>query len=437
MVQLDETFGVSKNPVLSYLERQNVDGLFQDALRTDKQVIVYGSSKQGKTALVEKHAPYKDNVVIRCSPSSGIIDIYKSILRNHGIEVETEKEKSHSSETSVGVSAKVTAHIPLIGGIEVGTSPDVSAQTTETQKTTTIEFNLELPQDISELLRKVGAKKFIILENFHYLTYDLQKRLAFDLRNFQELGIRFIILGVWREKNRLTQYNGDLLDRIEDVPVEPWEKSDFQKVVLKGANALNIEFSKSIIDKIIENSFDSIGVVQELLKLTCKHAGITETQKSKVIIDNADLVDNAISEKLEDYSSRHVRSLEDIAEGRRANKAKEGNVPLYLPYYLVRAFLDFDFSDVVKGIRREQIESKIKSMHHRQDDVRPGDISNLLHRFAELQSSKHIIPPIFDYDQSTRTMRVVDSTFYFFLRNADRISIANNLINPLEIGDTD
>jgi len=65
-------------------------------------------------------------------------------------------------------------------------------------------------------------------------------------------------------------------------------------------------------------------------------------------------------------------------------------------------------------------------------DVRPSDMSFLLHTFAELQSEKKIAPPIFDYDRSTRAMRVVDSTFHFFLRNVDRKKLADELVNPLD-----
>lgn len=324
----------------------------------------------------------------------------------------------------------------------LGSSPKKGAKlqtadkSTYTQRTQTIEFNLELPQDIFELVRRVNSKKFIILENFHYLNEELQRKLSFDLRTFQELGMRFIILGVWREKNRLTQFNGDLLDRIEEVPVEPWEQSDFEKVISKGSNALNIKFSNSIITKIIDNAFDSIGVMQELLKLTCKSADTLKEGQLLREINDEKHVENAIAEKVEYYASRHERSLESIAEGRRANKPKGNHIPLYLPYYLVRAFLGFEFNEIVKGVRREFIESKIKSFHHRPNDVRPTDISNLLHKFAELQSEKKIVPPIFDYDRSTKTMRVIDSTFYFFLRNTDRNRIIETLINPLEARDT-
>jgi hypothetical protein len=60
-------------------------------------------------------------------------------------------------------------------------------------------------------IKEAGDTRTIILEKFHYLNDEKQKQLAFDLRTFQELGIRFVILGVWREKNRLSQFNGDLL----------------------------------------------------------------------------------------------------------------------------------------------------------------------------------------------------------------------------------
>ena len=58
-------------------------------------------------------------------------------------------------------------------------------------------------------------------------------------------------------------------------------------------------------------------------------------------------------------------------------------------------------------------------------------MSNLLYNLAALQASKSISPPIIDYDKSTKLLQVVDSTFYFFLKNADLKSIAGEIPNPL------
>lgn len=76
------------------------------------------------------------------------------------------------------------------------------------------------------------------------------------------------------------------------------------------------------------------------------------------------------------------------------------------------------YDGLVNGMRRSVIQENIQRIHHRPDDVRASDMSNLLYNLAALQAEKDISPPIVDYDRSTKMLQVVDSTFYFFLKNA-------------------
>ena len=118
----------------------------------------------------------------------------------------------------------------------------------------------------------------MILENFHYLNDDIQKQFAFDLRGLPRTRSQVCRpRRFWREKNRMAQFNGDLLDRVLEVPVEPWTTEDFKRVADAGAKALNVSFSDEILHKTIEASFSSIGVFQELLKGICSEEGIKET----------------------------------------------------------------------------------------------------------------------------------------------------------------
>ena len=430
--KLEDVFGVSKKRVLSYLERVAVDGFFVKALNSDKHIIVYGSSKQGKTSLVDKHLPYESNVLVSCTPKFEPTDIYKTILRDETIQIESGSEKSVGSSSKFSAGTKIKAILPFLGSGEAGVRGDIGETSAQRTRYAQIEVNLALPQDITTLLRQVDFKKLIILENFHYLSLEAQKTLAYDLRSFQELGVRFVILGVWREKNRLTQFNGDLQDRIIEVPVEPWSRREFLDVIRIGSEKLNIDIDRTIQERIVESAFDSIGVVQELVKEVCAGAGVEETREDLKRIADPALLEAAITKKTDDYSARHLRALEDIAEGRKSKRATEDSIPLYLPYYTVKALLNFPFDHVVKGIRREELEEQIKKDHHRAKDVRPSDMSNLLHNFAELQSEKGIVPPIFDYDQNTRMMRVVDSTFYFFLRHVDKNRVLSNIENRVD-----
>lgn len=431
MPLLEEVFGVSSKPVLSYLSRTAVDDRFLEALKSDKQIVVYGSSKQGKTALVSKYVPYDDNVVVRLTPKTDMVDLYGAILRGFGVRIKKASAEKSEEGSSATLGTKLKALIPVFSS-EVSASGSQTEKTSEEESYDELPFNLELAQDVSELIRKSGCSKTIILENFHYLDDQRQRQLSFDLRTFQELGIRFIILGVWREKNRLAQFNGDLVDRITEVPVEPWEIIDFIAVAKIGAQHLNLSFSQQLLQSCCESSFSSIGVFQELLKEVCISANIRETCKILQLLQDLGLLSQAKAKKASDYAARHQRALEAVAAGNVSSSPKQGVLPLFLPYYLVKVILSIGYDGLANGMPRSVVHERIQAIHHRRDDVRASDMSNLLHNLAALQSNKNITPPIIDFDQNSRLLQVVDSTFYFFLRNADLRTISDEIPNPLD-----
>ena len=426
---LKEVFGVSKDPVLSYYQRSSVDTSFTTALNEDKQIVVYGASKQGKTALVSRHLSPSQSIVVQLSPKAEVEDIYKTVLHEAGVQVTESAGLIRGTESSATGKLGFKAQIPALGAIEAGIEAGGKKTLGRNESYKEIPLNLSLPNDVAMLLRQVGNKKAIVLENFHYLNDDMQKQLAFDLRTFQELGVRFVILGVWREKNRLSQFNGDLLDRVHEIPVEPWYKDDFENVAVRGQAALNIKFGANVLEACKEASFQSIGVFQELLKQTCVAAGISETQTVLRVVDRIEYFDTAKSTKAQDYGARHERALESIASGAKTGGHK-GEIPLFLPYYLIRVICEAGYDGLSNGMRRSVIQERIQAIHHRPDDVRASDMSNLLYNLAAAQASKGITPPIIDYDQSQKLLQVVDSTFYFFLKNSDLKSFVEQLYNP-------
>lgn len=433
MVELNRVFGVSPNQVLSYIEREKIDTKFHDSLNTGNHIVVYGASKQGKTALVSRYVPYDDNIVIRLTPNSNISDIYSSILRQVGIEIEVSSQINTSTDTSATVGIKAKAKILFLGGGEANADGTVSSGNKKEKSYQTIPFNLAVAQDISEILHKISLRKKIILENFHYLDEEKQRELSFDLRTFQESGIIFIILGVWRKKDKLRNFCPDLTDRIDDVPVEPWEECDFRKVIEKGSEELNISLSESIAANFIHNSFGSVGVLQELLRVFCKNAGVNKTHVGDTLnIDDNSHASAALSEKSDEYRETHQQALELLASGNVTHSKGKDNAPLHLPYYLVRVIAQKGYDGVFGGLSRADITEGIKAIHHRPADVRPSDISNLLHNISSLQFKKKLNPPLIDYDRGKRQMFAIDSTFFYFLKNSDLAEFEEELPSPLE-----
>lgn len=95
-----------------------------------------------------------------------------------------------------------------------------------------------------------------------------------------------------------------------------------------------------------------------------------------------------------------------------------------------KVLLNEPFDEINKGLKRKYLHEKIKEIHHRPDDVRASDMGYFLKTLVQNQLKKKISPPIFDYDLSTRSVKIIDSTFYFFLKNYNRQEILDELSIP-------
>jgi hypothetical protein len=425
-----DVFGVKSTLIKSYIEREAVDEKFKAALSSGNEIVIYGSSKQGKTSLLLKHLDVTKYIKVECSPQTTTIDIYKSVLRQLRITfIESETVES-TVEKGFKVGGGFKVKVPFIG--ETGINPELSNQTGQTkeQNTMHVEYNLVLAQDVSELLQTQRFNKFIVLENFHYLPNEVQETLAYDLRIFQDYGFIFIILGIWREANRLVQFNGDLLDRVTEVPVEPWDRNDFLKVIEKGEKLLNVDFS-NIKKQVIDESFNSVGVVQEICKLSCLEAGLKSTSQDTVYITNEHF-EVAKIKKAKEYGVRHIRNFESFVDVRVRISTQSGKPSLAYPYYFIRLLLTHDFQEIHNGLSRVQLLEEIRRIHHRPSDVRSSDLGQFLHNITRHQINKRIQPPFVDYDRGGKTLKIIDSSLYFFLKHCNRAEILADIPNPVE-----
>ncbi len=282
-MQLEEVFGVSDDKLSTHVSRPEVDNSMKRALVGKKQIVIYGPSGQGKTTLLKDHVEEKSRIVVQCLPAMGLRDIYRTVLEKLGVRI-------RSTDTIRDGGGRWTKFDFRVGiPTQVGTGAKKPGEGNARETPTETDVHVSGAQDVADLIREHFPGRAIILENFHHLDDNVQKRFAFDLRTFQDIGTEVIILGAWGKGSRLTQYNGDLVDRMVEIPVEPWDVAHLRKIVGLGEESLNIDMSE-IRDGLIGESSGNVGMLQELCKGCCHSANVLETEKDTRKITRADLV---------------------------------------------------------------------------------------------------------------------------------------------------
>lgn len=277
----DDVFGVSRDIPLNYVVRKTVDYKLIEDLTLDKHVIIYGSSKQGKTSLRKHCLNEQDYILVQCQNRWGLDKLADGILKEAGYQVEVSEQKTVENRNKI--TAKVSTKLNSLGFYEVGSNVELSkdGSTSHVKIIQPIELDPSDPNDLVAALKQISFDKYIVLEDFHYLPQETQESYAFFLKTIHERSkLCFIIVAVWREENRLIVFNGDLSGRIVSVDADAWTPEELMKVIEDGEKILNIRFQNKFKDDLIKLSLGSVYIVQDCCLRACKSAEVFETEKT-------------------------------------------------------------------------------------------------------------------------------------------------------------
>src|ERR1700729_4002239 len=100
----DDVFGISRDLPLNYVVRNSADVSLIDNLTRDKHLVIYGSSKQGKTSLRKHCLKDDDYIVIQCSNTWKVEDINTNILKRAGFEVNQSMKLTTAGKNKISAS---------------------------------------------------------------------------------------------------------------------------------------------------------------------------------------------------------------------------------------------------------------------------------------------------------------------------------------------
>ncbi|NPE28571.1 hypothetical protein HNV12_11495 [Methanococcoides sp. SA1] len=410
-LKVDEVYGITRDIPLNYVERESVDIKLLDNLSRRNHIVIFGSSKQGKTCLRKRCLDEDQCIVIQCLNNWGTYELNSAILKKAGYEIKLSSTKSVSGREKI--SASITGSLVAITSKITG-----SEEKEEKSESTSRTFDLEPedPNDIISALESINFDKYIVLEDFHYLPVESQQNFSSSLKAFHESSnFCFIIVGVWLDENRLIVYNGDLTGRVISVNADNWEQNELEEVIDNGAELLNIHFTDRFKRELIDKCYDSVYIVQESCRIACKLQGIAETTTGtppNIDINEETDVSEIIKGIVSQQDARYFSFLTKFSEGFQ-------DTVLKMYGWLLYTILDANINILERGLNYRYIKDTLFDAHPRGNELNPGNLTKALKSISSLQAKKDIKPFILDYNESDRKLTIVDKGLYIWLDSKD------------------
>jgi hypothetical protein len=121
--RLDDVYGITRQGVpRTYVAREDVDERFLNEITRDQHIVVYGSSKQGKSSLLRTALNHDDYVAIQCAIDWDKESVYRAILKEIGISVAESESQTHSGSRELKAEVKAEGGVPIFAKASGGTT---------------------------------------------------------------------------------------------------------------------------------------------------------------------------------------------------------------------------------------------------------------------------------------------------------------------------
>lgn len=399
-----EVFGIRPEVnEYSYIDRGSLDIELKKLLdRRQSHIAIRGASKSGKSWLRQR--VLNNPIVVQCRLDYELGHIYRDALARLDIRLEVEATKkakfegkvSASGEAGVKLLAKVT------GGGELGASAE-----RETKLQTVGKDHADL-EFVASLIRESG--RVLVIEDFHYLPVEQQKRFAFDLKTLWDYKVFVVVVGVWSTQNMMITLNPDLSERIDEVSVV-WTDSELREVLLKGCSHLNIEVGQKVAEELSAIAYGSAGLLQKLaLRYLDDELGLTEGSQTKVVVEDLPKVKDAAMHVADQLNQLYQTFARRVSEGIRSRTNATG---IYA--HAMAAIMDADDASLSLGLSAKDIH---RVAHRRQQRVQLSNLKAVLSKFPSLQVDDAGRGLVLAYDPQDEIVSVVDKQLLLYRKFA-------------------
>lgn len=401
-MRTDQVFGIAPGVrENSYVDRGNLDEALARALERSSHVAIRGPSKSGKSWLRQK--VLQDPIIVQCRLRKPFTDIYVDALSqlNIGIQI----KEAHQGVFKASLAANGEGAAMLLA--KVGISASLARDTTTTSEQRVAGHDINDLRFIAEIIKASGRR--LVVEDFHYMSTDDRRNLAFDLKALWDYGVFVVIIGVWSETNLLLHLNPDLTGRVVEISID-WSPQDLARILTKGGSALHIDFDPNVRDELVDLSYANAGLLQQLALLTLDDAGIKEKGIFTKRVLNVAHVESASMTYADQLNPLYQQFAKRVAAGMRTRKNATG---IYA--HAMAAIMEASDVELVNGLHARTIFDRAV---RRQPRIQYSNLKAILEKMPELQVDDDGRGLILGYSPATEEVTVVDRQLLLYRRCA-------------------
>lgn len=397
--KVNEVFGVTPEILPdSYVDRGALDAEFNTLLGRSTHIAVRGESKCGKTWL--RQSQIETPIIVQCRLERTVVDVYVDALSQLGIEFEVSNSRQNTLKGTLRAVGEFGSRLLAKAGIEVSAGVEDSKSSEKVKAG----HDINDLRFIADILRASGRR--LVVEDFHYLSLKERRRFAFDLKALWDYKLFVVIVGVWSQSNMLLYLNPDLSGRVREISIF-WSDEDLERVIEKGAKALNLEFSTAVKAQAIADCFSNVGILQSLILSTLDELGVEASGPTRVI-DQTTALTSAAMAYADQLNPLYQQFAARVSSGIRGRKDSTG---IYA--HAMAVILGASDEKLIRGLPANDI---FEVANARQSRIQKGNLKTVLGRFESLQVDQDGRGLVLSYNEATSEITVVDRQLLLYRR---------------------
>lgn len=398
-------------PTYTYNPRtsKNIEERLRESTENYKLTVVTGPTKSGKTVLVNKIFPRSENIWIDGGTINSEDGFWEWIVSCLGGYTEEEISNGDDLQYSIEGTGKAEGKLFLVN-TEAGFSSTIG----NTEKTSMLQRRkMSNKGKAISLLQE--TKIPIIVDDFHYIDKEIQKRIVRALKAPIMYGVPVICIAIPSRKFDVIDVERELTGRMDSIDMPVWDINELEKIAIDGFTTLNCKIPEDTIRTFAAEAFGSPFLMQEFCRSACKIYGISTA--TKYVKEYNDIIDQrVIFAKIANNSGRSM--FDKLKRGPRARtdrkprKMKSGQT---LDIYGVvmealkhaKPGIETISYDTLRANIRDVIDEDLPQRH---------EVSRVLEQIADISYTDSSSTPVIDWQKDDNILTITDPFFAFFLK---------------------